>query len=239
MITQTKAIVLHTLKYNDTSLIAHCYTEAYGKQSFLLKGILNAKMGGIRKAYFQALMPLEIQFNHKKKGGLCFLKEVKVLHSYASLHNDIKKNAIVLFLAEVLHKCLKEEEANPLLFEFLENAFLWLDSQQNTANFHLIFLLKLSKFLGFFPYLESENALFFNLESGCFTQNKPLEKHLEGESVFVLKTLLGMNFEENSFLKLNQLLRRELLNAIVRYFELHLLGFSPPKSLSILHEVFD
>ncbi|MDC1029837.1 DNA repair protein RecO [Flavobacteriaceae bacterium] len=239
MLIQTKAIVLHTLKYNDTSLIAHCYTEALGKQSFLLKGILSARKGGIRKAYFLPMTQLEIQFQHKNKGGLNFLKEVKILHPYQQLYTDIKKNALVLFLSEIIYKSLKEEETNPLLYEFLENAFLWLDSNEDIANFHLLFLLKLSQFLGFYPHLDQENGAYFNLESGCFTSSTPLEKHIKGNSAQLLKELLGMNFAGIKRPKINQHTRRELLEAMVNYFELHLLGFSKPKSLSILHDVFD
>ena len=239
MLIQTKAIVLHTLKYNDTSLIAHCYTEALGKQSFLLKGILSARKGGIRKAYFLPMTQLEIQFQHKNKGGLNFLKEVKILHPYQQLYTDIKKNALVLFLSEIIYKSLKEEETNPLLYEFLENAFLWLDSNEDIANFHLLFLLKLSQFLGFYPHLDQENGPYFNLESGCFTSSTPLEKHIKGNSAQLLKELLGMNFDGIKRPKINQHTRRELLEAMVNYFELHLLGFSKPKSLSILHDVFD
>lgn len=239
MLIQTKAIVLHTLKYNDTSLIAHCYTEALGKQSFMLKGILSARKGGIRKAYFLPMTQLEIQFQHKNKGGLNFLKEVKILHPYQQLYTDIKKNALVLFLSEIIYKSLKEEETNPLLYEFLENAFLWLDSNEDIANFHLLFLLKLSQFLGFYPHLDQENGPYFNLESGCFTSSTPLEKHIKGNSAQLLKELLGMNFDGIKRPKINQHTRRELLEAMVNYFELHLLGFSKPKSLSILHDVFD
>lgn len=239
MLTQTKAIVLHTIKYNESSLIAHCYTEAFGKQSFLLKGILSAKKRGLRKAYFQPLSLLDIHFNYKKKGGLNFIKEAKVLHPYQSIYSDIKKNAIALFLSEIVHKSLQEEENNPLLFAFLENAFLWLDSHENSVDFHLLFMLKFSQFLGFYPNLDQESDPYFNLESGCFCAVPPAHRYLEGDSAETLKKLLGMNFATEKLPKINQHTRRELINAMVSYFELHLLGFSAPKSLSILHAVFD
>lgn len=239
MLVQTKAIVLHTIKYNESSLIAHCYTDKIGKQSFLLKGILNSKKGAIRKAYFQPLMPLEILFNHKNKGGLNFLKEVKVLHPYNSLYTDIKKNAIVLFLSEIIYKSLKEEEPNSLLFEFLETAFLWLDTHEEIANFHLIFLIKITQFLGFYPNVDDSSFGFFDLENGCFTADIPKAAHLEGEIVQLFRNLLGMNFARSHLLRINQHRRRELLETLVNYFKLHLLGFSTPKSLDVLHEVFD
>lgn len=239
MLTQTKAIVLHAIKYNDSSLIAHCYTEALGKQSFLLKGILSAKKGALRKAYFQPLTLLDIHFKHKHKGGLNFIKEAKILHPYQNIYSDIKKNAIALFLSEIIHKSLQEEENNPLLFAFLENAFLWLDSNENCIDFHLLFMLKFTQFLGFYPNLDQESDPYFNLESGCFCASPPSHRYLKGECAETLKNLLGMNFATQKLPEINQHTRRELINAMVSYFELHLLGFSTPKSLSILHEVFE
>ena len=170
MLVETKALVLHSIKYNDSSLIAHCYTETLGIQSFMLKGILSAKKGKIRKAHFQPLTLLKLQFQHKNKGGLNFIKELRVEQPYQSIYTSIEKNTIALFLSEVLYKSLREEETNPLLFEYLENAVLWLDSNDAIANFHLLFLLKLTQFLGFYPNaqesLESNREITARGKSG-------------------------------------------------------------------------
>ncbi len=240
MLVRTKAIVLHTLKYSDSSLIAHCYTQVVGKQSFILKGILTAKKGAIRKSQFQALTQLEILFDHKNNGKLQFLKEVKVISPYQTIPNKIEKNALVQFLAETLKNAIQEEgENNPALYLFLETAFNWLDSNDNISDFHLVFLINLTKYLGFFPNEEPMDALYFNLETGCFERTMPREQHIEGSQVPVFRELLGMNFGANLNLKLNRKKRRELLETLIRYFELHLLGFSKPKSLQILNEIFD
>ena len=82
MFVQTKALVLHSLKYNDSSLIVHCYTQEVGRQSFLVKGVLSSRKGRFRKALFQPLMLLDLSFQMKKKGGLNFLKDVKGVHPY-------------------------------------------------------------------------------------------------------------------------------------------------------------
>lgn len=239
MLVHTKAIVLHTLKYNDSSLIAHCYTQAMGKQSFMLKGVLTSRKGKLRKAYFQPLMLLDIVFHHKKNSGLQYLKETKVIYPYQELYSDIRKNAIVLFLSEMIYKSLGEEEGNPPLFAFLEHAFLWLDTHEDVANFHLIFLLKFSQYLGFYPNTDAVNNSYFNLESGCFTAHPPQQNYIEGENVKILRQLLGTNFATKQLPKINQPRRRELIEAMVSYFELHLLEFSKPKSLAVLHAIFD
>ena len=239
MLVKTKAIVLHTLKYGDSSLIAHCYTQTLGKQSFILKGILSAKKGSIRKSQFQVLTQLEILFDHKNNGKLQFLKEVKVIHPYQTIPNRIEKNAMAQFLAEILKNAILEEEANPSLYVFLETALHWLDSNDEISDFHLIFLINLTKYLGFFPNNEPLDALYFNLETGCFNSLLPREQYIDGYLIPVFRELLGMNFGEVLSFKLNRIKRRELLETLIRYFELHLLGFSKPKSLQILNEIFD
>ena len=239
MLVRTKAIVLNTIKYSDTSLITHCYTEVLGRQSFILKGILTVKKGSIRKSQFEVLSQLEILFDHKKNRKLQFLKEVKVIYPYVTIPNKIEKNALAQFLAETLKNAIIEEEANPSLYVFLETAFHWLDSHDEISNFHLIFLINLTKYLGFFPNEDHSDALYFNLETGCFDSIMPKEKHIDDDQLVLFKKILGMNFGGILVHKLNRTKRRELLETLIQYFELHLLGFSKPKSLQILNEIFD
>lgn len=236
---KSKAIVLHNIKYNESSLISHCYTEKLGRQSFILKGILSAKKGMLRKAYFQPLNQLEIVFQPKKNGGLQYLKDVKVIHPYQSIPLAIEKNAIAIFIADVLKKVLQEEEPNLPLYEFLESALIWLDLHDEVQNFHLLFLLKISRFLGFYPNQENHSLPYFDLQTGCFSPVLPLKEGLEGVPVQQLKKLLGMNFGMVSSLKLNRNSRSDLLQTLLRYFELHLQGFRPPKSLPILNTIFE
>ena len=143
------------------------------------------------------------------------------------------------FLAETLKNAIIEEEANPSLYVFLETAFHWLDSHDEISNFHLIFLINLTKYLGFFPNEDHSDALYFNLETGCFDSIMPKEKHIDDDQLVLFKKILGMNFGGILVHKLNRTKRRELLETLIQYFELHLLGFSKPKSLQILNEIFD
>ena len=141
MIQTTKAIVISTIKYGDASLIATCYTEDFGIKAYILRGILKAKKGKLKKAYFQPLMQLNLTVNHNNKGNLNTIREVEVLNFYTTIYIDIKKQTIALFLAEILYSSIKEEERNSSLYKYLETSFLWLDTHDNVANFHLLFLL--------------------------------------------------------------------------------------------------
>ncbi|MGI9547618.1 MAG: DNA repair protein RecO, partial [Flavobacteriaceae bacterium] len=100
----TKAIVLSSLKFGDTSLIVKAFTLSDGLQTYLLKGILASKKAKLKTAYFQPLTQLEIVANHKFKGSMESIREARVYYHYQSTHSDITKNSIALFLSEVLSK---------------------------------------------------------------------------------------------------------------------------------------
>lgn len=234
----TKAIVLTSLKYGDTSLIAKVFTASDGLKSYLLKGVLSSKKGKLKTAYFQPLTQLEIVANHKNKGTLETIREAKVNFHYQTLHSQIAKNAMTQFLAEMLSNSIHEEESNQGLFEYIEASLQWLDTNDETANFHLHFLLNLTRYLGFYPDTNNMNAIYFDLLEGEFTNASSLNPVLTGENLIFFKKVLGINFDEIQTIKMNKANRQELLKSLVLYFELHLQGFRKPKSLAILNEVF-
>ena len=162
----TKAIVLTSLKYGDTSLIVKVFTASDGLKSYLLKGVLSSKKGKLKTAYFQPLSQLELVANHKNKGTLESIREVKVNYHYQTLHTDISKNAMTLFLAEVLSNSVHEEEKNESLFEFLEASFQWFDAHDSISNFHIYFLISFWLSLSiplFFAVIYLFNLMFCEL----------------------------------------------------------------------------
>ncbi len=234
----TKAIVVTSLKYGDSSLITKVFTASDGLKSYLLKGILASKKGKLKPAYFQPLSQLEIVATHKNKGTLEHIKEVKVNYHYQTLHTDIAKNSMTLFLAEMLANSIHEEEQNDELFAFLEATFQWLDSHDEIANFHLRFLLVLTRYLGFYPDTNHMNTSYFDLLEGAFVKTPSLNPMVTGENLIYFKTVLGTNFDAIHEIKMSKTNRQELLKSLVLYYELHLQGFRKPKSLAILNEVF-
>lgn len=236
---KTKAIVLSSLKYGDTSLIVRCFTLEDGLRSYLLRGILNSKKGKIKSAYFQPLTQLHIEANHNNKGSLNSIKEVHIVNPYKNIYTTIFKQTIVLFLSEMLSSTIQEEEANEGLFSFLETSFIWLDTNDKTANFHLLFLLNLTKFLGFYPDISNINSNYFNLIEGNFIESTTEKEVVFGDHLVQFKKLLGTNFDSIESIKFNQQERQQVLQIIIRYFELHLDGFRRPKSLKVLETVFN
>ncbi|RZJ69404.1 MAG: DNA repair protein RecO, partial [Flavobacterium sp.] len=151
MLVKTKAIVISSLRYQEKGLIVKCFTESDGLKSYFIRDAFSAKKSNQKVAYFQPLSLLEIEASHKNKGTLEYFKEVKLAHPYHSINTDITKTTIAIFLSEMLHHSIKEEEKNQELYSFLETALLWLDSHDEAANFHLILLLEVTKYLGFYP----------------------------------------------------------------------------------------
>jgi DNA repair protein RecO (recombination protein O) len=239
LIESTKAIVLSALKFKDTSLIVKCYTQK-GIKSYLVKGVLskNTKSKKIKPAYFQTFTLLDLIANHNDKGQLNYINELRVYQPLHNIYTDIYKNTITSFLAEILSNILKEETENDLLFQYIENAIIWLDTHDKTNNFHIIFLLQLTKHLGFHPNTPKENDSFFNLQEGNFSFHKPIANFISGEDFNLFKSVIGTNFEAFSKVKLNARSRQVLIDILIQYFALHLPEFRKPKSLAILKTIF-
>ncbi|WP_139957212.1 DNA repair protein RecO [Flavicella sediminum] len=234
----TKAIVLNSLKYGDSSLIVKCYTEEAGLNSYMLRGILKSKKGKLRSVYFQPLSQLELVVSHNDKGNLNSIKEVKTWYVYENIFVDFTKQSMVYFIAEMLSNSIREEEGNSELFSFLSNSLKWLDLHDKVANFHLLFLVSLTKFLGFYPDDKNSHYSYFSLVDGCFSNSMPFGSFVGGDDLIIFKKLLGINFDTIESISLSVVQRQKLLEVLIEYFELHLSGFKKPKSQYILKELF-
>jgi len=226
MLLSTKAIVLSALKYKESSLIVSCYTEELGLQSYILHHIFKTKKRKLNPAYFQLLTQLEIHTNYKPNQSLHKINDVKLQHTYSSLHTDIYKSTVSMFLAEVLQNVLKEEEKNIELYHYIETSLLWYDLHPFNPNFHLLFLLKLSQYLGIYPSIDNLHLIFFRYEKN-------------NQKYTTLKTLLGINFDALNTIKINGQIRQDILSEILHYFSVHLGFFKKPRSLKILHDIFN
>lgn len=237
-IISTKAIVLSSLKYGDTSLIVKCYTEEEGVKTYLVRGVLKPKKKGIKAAHFQPLTQLKIVANHNTKNTLNSIKEVQVIQSYKTIHSDIIKQSVVFFLSEILASSIQEEEQNKTLYSYLETAFIWLDIHDKIANFHLLFLLNLTGFLGFYPDMSQKNKIGFNLLEGNFSDNTSDKNVISKNDFHQFKKLLGINFDGIENVSYSKEERQLVLQMIIQYFKLHLGSFRKPKSLQVLETVF-
>lgn len=236
MLVKTKAIVLSSLRYQDKSLIVKCFTESDGIKSYYVRDAFTSKKSSQKTVYFRPLTILEIEASHKNKGTLEYFKEVRLAHSYYTITTDITKTTIAIFLSEMLHHSIKEEEKNQGLYSFLETALLWLDSHDEVANFHLILLLEITKFLGFYPDASQDGYSFFEMTGGIFVPYASISC-LSVEESLLLKRLMPLKFD-NNLKTFHVSERQQLLKILLDYYAFHLDGFKRPKSLEVLKEVF-
>ncbi len=235
----TQALVFSSVKYAEADLIVSCFTKDYGLKSYLLRGVLKSKKGKLRASLFQPLTQLHIEAIHRDKGTLERIKEAKVVAPYQTLHTQVVKSSLVLFLAEMLKNCIQEEEANPELFDYISHSLQWLDVHDTIANFHILFLLKLTAYLGFYPDTSNGNAPYFNLLEGMFENEPQGDYSQSGEAVTVLKRFFGINFDALAGTKTTKKQRFETLNLLLLYYQLHLQGYKKPKSLLVLNQLFN
>lgn len=236
MIVKTKAIVLSSLRYQEKSLIVKCFTESDGLKSYFIRDAYTTKRNSQKIAFFQPLNILEIEATHKNKGNLEYFKEVRLAHPYYTITTDITKTTIAIFLSEILHHCIKEEEKNQGLYSFLETALLWLDSNDDVANFHLILMMEVTKFLGFYPDGTANSNSFFEMIEGVFTPFQSISCLSENETL-LLKRLMSLKID-TSAKSFHVTERQLLLKILLDYYAFHLDGFKRPKSLDVLKEIF-
>ncbi len=233
---KTKAIVISSLKYQEKSLIVKCLTQSEGLKSYFIRDAFSSRKSNQKIAYFQPLTILEIEAVHKNKGTLEHFKEIKLANGFETIHNNIAKSTIVLFLSEMLHHSIHEEEKNESLFLFLETALHWLDTHDEIANFHLIFLLEMTRYLGFYPDTSEREFPFFEMNEGVFSLLHSISCLSEHETR-LFKKLLDLEFDNNQ--KIFHVIERQiLLKILINYYTFHLQGFKKPKSLEVLKEVF-
>jgi len=239
MLVNTNAIVISALKYGEADLIVKCFTQKSGLKSYLLRGILKSKKRKFKTSMFQPLSHLVLVAKHKNKGTLEYLQEAKMLSTYRTMHTDVMKSTMVLFISEILRNSIQEEEENEALYHYLETTLNWLDHHEKFANFHLLFILKLSRYLCFYSYDSNTNPVYFNMLDGVFKDMETNNYCIEEQNSLVLKQLLGINFDELELLKLTKNNRTHFLEMLLLYYQLHIDAFKKLKSLEVLHEIFN
>lgn len=239
MIIRTPAIVLSSLKYSESDLIARLYTRELGTQTYMLKGIRKSRKGKLRVSFFQPLTQLEIETQHKGKGTLEYIKEANLIYTYTSIPSDIAKSSVALFFGEVLSQLLTEQQPDEQLFHYLSNVFSYLDQTDHVANFTVKTLLDISELMGFGMDKSTMEYPYLNMLYGTFDNNGMLPHHLSEVESSLLKAFVGTNFDNLHVIKINREQRGILLNLVLDYFKIHLHTFKKPASLAILKQLFD
>ena len=238
MVTSTSAIVLSKIRYKDNDIIVKLYTKEYGAISFIVKGERISKKNKIKFVYFQELTILEIQFNYNSKRNLQYIKDIEIKHNYMSSHSDLVKASVIIFLSEVLSNIITHQKRETQLYNYIEQSLIWYDTNKFNPYFHMIFLLELTRYLGFYPDTLNNKFKYFNLEEGAHEKLKTSKYSITGDSLNLLNQILGIKFDSNPLPTLNSDDKMEILNIILVYYKLHNNNFKPIKSLEIVKNIF-
>lgn len=229
MLHKTRGIVLNFIRYRETSIITRVYTEDFGLQSYIVNSVRGSNRKGRSKiSFFQPLTQLDLVVYYKKSGGLNRISDIRCPEPYQSIPYNVLKSGIALFVTEVLNKSLKEEEGSTELFSFIQQSLMVFDHlATGYENFHLQFMLKLSRYLGFIP----PSARDFFAQVYEFV-GKPT---VTEEEERLVSQLLEKRYTEH--LAVERTTRQLLLDDLIRFYQLHIANFGEFKSLEVLREV--
>jgi len=236
MLHKTRGIVFKTTDYGESSVIVQVFTEKFGLQSYIINAVKKPK-AKISRNMLQPLHLLDMVVYHKNTGQVQRIAELKNVPVLQSIPYDVIKSSLALFLNEVLYKAVRQQSADERLFDFVFNAIEWLDHQnEGIANFHLLFLTRLTRYLGFYPDLLQ--ADYFDMKNGVFSKYKPEGfSYLSPPHTQNFYALLTRSFENIQQLKFSNDERRYLIQKLLEYYALHIEGFGNIKSHEVLEEV--
>ncbi len=241
MLETTKAIVLKTTKYSETSLIVKAFTENFGMRTYMIRGV-RKKKSKTPMSLFQPLSILEMVVYEKEGRDIQNVKEMKPHILFKTIPYHIKKTSIALFLNELILKSIGEEEENHTVFSFIYQSIVFLDEADEAyENFHLWFMTHFTGFLGFksSSNYDAQKQNIFDLQEGRYTSLVlPDSISIQPPLSHAFSSLQQDEYYGNH-VSFNRKLRLQLLLKLQQYYQFHLPGFSDLKSLSILTEVMD
>lgn len=240
MLVKTEAIVLRSLKYGDNKLIVDLFTRSAGRMS-VIAPLSKSGKSKIKKQLLQPLSIIEISVDVRPKLIISKLVDVKIAYPFASIPFDPIKLSMALFIADFLCQALRSEQNDENLFAYILRGVEWFDScSDGFANFHLVFMMRLSLFLGFFPNLDDYvKGSLFDMRGACFIQQVPLHRDfLDSRESELLLLMMRMNFSNMHLFRMSRTERNRLIDVILHYYRLHLPEFHDLKSLAVLRELF-
>lgn len=240
MLTKTEAIVLRHVKYGDSKMIVDMFTRTGGRMAFAVS-ISKSARGGIRRQLFQPLTLIDAECDIRPRAQLHKIRSARIACPLPSLSSDPYKLSISLFITEFLCHALRGEQQNAPLFEYIADSIQWLDRRDTGfSNFHLVFLMRLSRFLGFYPNLSGYHpGCCFDLRAGCFSATAPLHRDvLPAGEAGRIGLMMRMNFPTMHLYRLSREERNRMVEVIIHYYRIHIPDFPELRSLSVLRELF-
>ena len=238
LIYQTRAIVLRTVKYGETSLIVDMFTEQKGHQTFIVNSVRKAK-ATTHASSFQLLSLLDIVAYHHDSRKIHRVKEVRLDHTWKSIPFDMRKSAVVTCLAELCAKCINTADPHPELFAFLHASLTQYDQPDAyDRDFLIRVMVELSHFLGFgFEVPQGQiHFKYFDLLEGHLVDSPQLNPYVMDRADLIhLQSIMYAGPQERAVVALE--VRRRLIDLLTLYFQLHVESLKEVQSLRVLREL--
>ncbi len=237
---KSKAIVLRTVKYGESRLIVDLLTREAGRVSVVCQ-LTKSGRGKVKKQLLQPMTMLDVAFDYRKNIALQHFQDLRIGQVYRSLLFDPYKLSITLFLSEFLIYATRDETDNRQLYDFIEASLLWLDNADSGfANFHLVFMLRISLFIGFYPNLDDyREGCWFDLREGCFTPLRPVHNDcLRPDEAARMRVIMRMSLDNMRLFRMSRSERNRCAEIILYYYRLHQFDFPELRSLDVLKELF-
>ena len=241
MLNKTKGIVLGSVNYNDKYNLVQMFTSSFGKVTYLVAKT-KGKSGKVPKSLFMPMSVIEMEVSHQPSRDIQRIKEAHSLGARYSIFSDMAKSSVVFFVSEFLNKALRDINDSAFIFSFIEQSVNILEmTERSVANYHLVLMLKLSHFLGFYPNLEDYSpGNYFDMINGEFVNRQPLHRHyLDRMESQALARLSRITYENMHYFNFSRNERVNIVSRMLEYYRLHLYDFPEMKSLDVLHELFN
>lgn len=238
MLVEGRALVVQTRPFRERGRWVRCYTEHHGMINGIVSTVRGKSGGGA--ALWEPLQGLGLSWKPGKNNGLASFVQAEPLWLFPSGPEAAVVHALRFFLAEVWAQAIREEEPNEPLFAFLWHRAEELALGKPHADVHVYHLLDLCRFLGFAPQPPRESKeQWFNLREGVFQERQPPGSDSLGlQESHLLAHLMEASQEPERPKLLSSEGRYKILDVLMRYLVIHQPGFMPPKSLSVLAQVF-
>jgi len=234
-----QGIVIQTIRYSDKKLIVRILCNKHGLKTGIV--YINKSPKTSNQHLFQPLTILDFHSDFQEVSHFISIKSPSLSTPLHNLSTDPIKTAMVLFMNEVLSKTLADDYVNDTLYVYLKNSVALLDDALDARNFHLWWLIEITRHYGFYPQknFDSTGSFFFDMKAGSFEARRPSHpNYLEADFSNYLNSLLDLEWPQVQMLELHSSIRAALLTTLVNYLKLHLDNLREIKSLDVLHAVF-
>ena len=248
MLISTSAIVLKTIPYGDTSVIARMFTEDQGKVTILAKGAWRPKNNA--GALLEPMNHIHLQYYHKNSREIQVLKDGGFTQQFSNLRKDLNKVIVGLTIVEMMDKSTMDNNPFPILYRLGWRVLEKLnDEKQNIWLVFVFFLYQLSLRLGFLPNIKKCSKCNADLISGCFdnytgelicvncsTQSKI---SLDENSLSALQKLECLHLDDLQTLSVNMQGITNSIQFLDLFISFHLEGLKKLRSMTMLKQILN